>query len=225
MARLKDRGTVLKRDDSFARRLDVAKPVASAPSVNKTDTLPHETKTSQTPAVTPKPAGKPPAKKAAPQVKQPSPAAAVAAPKPEPAPAARPAPPAKQPTEQMSETAKTRLRVAFRCPADLSDRAASWAKTARCPVSAVFRKAFSELRPKLIEQIEAGISYKDVPSDRMTEAPRMFDTSMMISQTACDRLMKEIDPEAMTGIEAPMSRWARAQFIPHFDAWLTAKGQ
>ena len=120
---------------------------------------------------------------------------------------------------------KVKLRVTFRCPTDLAERATAWADKARCPVSAVFRKAMGELRPQLIERIEAGIEYTEVPSERMTDASHPFDTSMMISQAAYDRLTKEIDPEAMTGIEAPMSRWVRAQFLPHFDAWLTGKGQ
>ncbi|WP_147101107.1 hypothetical protein [Paracoccus aurantiacus] len=120
---------------------------------------------------------------------------------------------------------KVKLRATFRCPSDLAERATAWAEKARCPVSAVFRKAMGELRPQLIERIEAGIEYSEMPSDRMTDASHQFDTSMMISQAAYERLAKEIDPEAMTGIEAPMSRWVRAQFLPHFDAWLTSKGQ
>ena len=82
-----------------------------------------------------------------------------------------------------------------------------------------------EIRPQLIARVEAGIAYTDVPNERMTDASHAFETSIMITQIAYDRLAKEIDPESMTGIEAPMSRWARAQFLPHFDAWLTSKGR
>ncbi|WP_299912393.1 hypothetical protein [uncultured Paracoccus sp.] len=62
------------------------------------------------------------------------------------------------------------------------------------------------MRPQLIERMEAGVNYTEVPNERMTDASHPVDTSMMISQAAYDQLWKEIDPEAMTGIEGPMSR-------------------
>lgn len=228
MAKLKDRGMVLKRDDSFAARLDVAKSAEAPRPAEKAAPKPPAKKSAEASAPTPKPAEKPTDTAAKPQISAPIPAS-------EPAPASAPdmsaAPEARKNSEDMKAPAeagrgpKIKLRVTFRCPTDLAERAAAWAEKARCPVSAVFRKAMGELRPQLIERIEAGIEYTEVPSERMTDASHPFDTSMMISQAAYVRLAKEIDPEAMTGIEAPMSRWSRAQFLPHFDAWLTGKGQ
>ncbi len=226
MAKLKDRGMVLKRDDSFAARLDVAKPAEPLPPVAKPAPKPPVKRSADTSAPLPKAPEKPKDATAKPPISAPIPAT-----EPDAAPDISAA-------EEASNTAtdvmapiqagrgpKVKLRVTFRCPSELTERANAWAEKARCPVSAVFRKAFGELRPQLIERIEAGIEYTEVPSERLTDANHPFDTSMMISQTAYDRLVKEIDPEAMTGIEAPMSRWARAQFLPHFDAWLTDKGQ
>lgn len=226
MAKLKDRGMVLKRDDSFAARLDVAKPAEPLPPVAKPATK-SPVKKSAAASVQPPMA----ADKAKDQATQPAVSAPIPATEPDAAPdisAAEEAPStasnAKVPVEA-SRGPKVKLRATFRCPSDLAERATAWAEKARCPVSAVFRKAMGELRPQLIERIEAGINFTEVPDCRMMDASHPFDTSMMISQDAYDRLAQEIDPEAMTGIEAPMSRWVRAQFLPHFDAWLTSKGQ
>lgn len=226
MAKLKDRGMVLKRDDSFSARLDVERPAEQLQPVAKPTPKAPAKKLSETTASAQKPAEKP--KELAPQ---PAFTAPIPAPDPETTPDA--VTPAETPTNTLGveELAtegrgkKVKLRVTFRCPSELTERASAWAEKARCPVSAVYRKAFGELRPQLIERIEAGIKYTEVPNERMTDASHPFDTSMMISQGAYDQLGKEIDPEAMTGIEGPMSRWARAQFLPHFDAWLTGKGQ
>lgn len=226
MANLKARGLVLKRDDSFAARLDVAKPADAPRPAEKTAQKAPAKKSADASAPLPKQVEEPKDQAAQPAVSAPIPAT-----EPDAAPdisAAEEAPStasnAKVPDEA-GRGPKVKLRVTFRCPSDLAERATAWAEKARCPVSAVFRKAMGDLRPQLIERIEAGIEYTEVPSERMTDASHPFDTSMMISQAAYDRLAKEIDPEAMTGIEAPMSRWARAQFLPHFDAWLTGKGQ
>lgn len=226
MAKLKDRGMVLKRDNSFAARLDVAKSVeASRPAEDPAPKLPVR-KSADHPVPAAKPAIKPYDTPAKPTISAPIVASETkaAADTSAPAEANKAASDTKVPVEA-GRGPKVKLRVTFRCPSDLAERATAWAEKARCPVSAVFRKAMGDLRPELIERIEAGIEYTEVPNDRMTDASHPFDTSMMISQYAYDRLVKEIDPEAMTGIEAPMSRWVRAQFLPHFDAWLTDKGQ
>ncbi|WBU58596.1 hypothetical protein [Paracoccus sediminicola] len=223
MANLKARGLVLKRDDRFAARLDVAKPVAAPQPAEKPAPKPSAKKSALTPR--PKPADTPQDKPAKPPISAPITASEPDAASESSAPAE-----ARKTTEDMKAPGeagrgpKVKLRATFRCPSDLAERATAWAEKARCPVSAVFRKAMGELRPQLIERIEAGIEYSEMPSDRMTDASHQFDTSMMISQAAYERLAKEIDPEAMTGIEAPMSRWVRAQFLPHFDTWLTGKG-
>lgn len=225
MANLKARGLVLKRDDSFAARLDVAKPVEAPRPAEKPAPKPPADSGSTASAPTPKPAEKP--KELAQRTVVSAP---ITASEPKSAPDSSTTQEPRKTTEDMKATVeadrgpKVKLRVTFRCPTDLAERATACAEKARCPVSAVFRKAMGELRPQLIERIEAGIEYTEVPSERMTDASHPFDTSMMISQAAYDRLAKEIDPEAMTGIEAPMSRWARAQFLPHFDAWLSSKG-
>ena len=226
MANLKARGLVLKRDDRFAARLDVAKPVDAPQPPEKPAPKPSAKKSDEAITPRPKPADTPQDKPAKPPISAPITASEPEAASQISAPAA-----ARKTTEDMKAPVeagrgpKVKLRATFRCPSDLAERATAWAEKARCPVSAVFRKAMGELRPQLIERIEAGIEYSEVPSDRMTDASHPFDTSMMISQAAYDRLVKEIDPEAMTGVEAPMSRWVRAQFLPHFDAWLTSKGQ
>ncbi|SDE83386.1 hypothetical protein SAMN05421538_11261 [Paracoccus isoporae] len=226
MANLKARGLVLKRDDRFAARLDVAKPVDAPQPPEKPAPKPSAKKSAEAITPRPKPADTPQDKPAKPPISAPITASEPEAASQISAPAA-----ARKTTEDMKAPVeagrgpKVKLRATFRCPSDLAERATAWAEKARCPVSAVFRKAMGELRPQLIERIEAGIEYSEVPSDRMTDASHPFDTSMMISQAAYDRLVKEIDPEAMTGVEAPMSRWVRAQFLPHFDAWLTSKGQ
>lgn len=224
MAKLKDRGTVFKRDDSFAARLDVAKPAEPLPPVAKPAPKPPVKKSAAASFPPTKPLNTPRQVATEPAVSAPIPAT-----EPEVAPdisAAEEAPSTATDVTspiQAGRGPKVKLRVTFRCPSELTERANAWAEKARCPVSAVFRKAFGELRTQLIERIEAGIEYTEVPSERMTDANHPFDTSMMISQSAYDRLAKEIDPEAMTGVEGPMSRWARAQFLPHFDAWLTSK--
>ncbi|MFC3530240.1 hypothetical protein ACFOMH_18885 [Paracoccus mangrovi] len=226
MAKLKDRGMVLKRDDSFAARLDVAKPEEAPRPVEKSASKPPAKKSTEVSAPPPKPAEKPKNSPVKPQSSAP-----ITAPEAEATPDVSATTEPRKTTEDMKVPVeagrgpKVKLRATFRCPSDLAERATAWAEKARCPVSAVFRKAMGELRPQLIERIEAGIEYTEVPSERMTDASHPFDTSMMISQTAYDRLVKELDPEAMTGIEAPMSRWVRAQFLSHFDAWLTGKGQ
>ena len=226
MAKLKQRGLVLKRDNSFAARLDVAQPADPLPPVAKPAQKPRMEKSADAPARPAKPSEKPkelPAQTAA--------SAPITASEPDASrdiSALTEAPRATPKETALIEAGrgqKVKLRVTFRCPSELTERANAWAVKARCPVSAVFRKAFGELRPQLIERIEAGIKYTDVPSERMMDANHPFDTSMMITQSAYDRLAKEIDPEAMTGIEGPMSRWARAQFLPHLDAWLAGKGQ
>lgn len=226
MAKLKDRGMVLKRDDSFAARLDVAKPEETPRAAEKHAPKPPVKKSAEASATTQKPAEKPKDTPVRPPISAP-----ITVSEPEVPPEISAPSEARKTTDDVKAPVeadrgpKVKLRVTFRCPTDLAERAAAWADKARCPVSAVFRKAMGELRPQLIERIEAGIKYTEVPSERMTDASHPFDTSMMISQAAYDRLAKEIDPEAMTGIEAPMSRWVRAQFLPHFDAWLTGKGQ
>lgn len=226
MAKLKDRGMVLKRDDSFAARLDVAKPVQASQPAEKPAPKPPTKKSAEPSAPKPKPADTSEEKPAKPPI-----SAASTASEPSATPDISATIEPRKTTEDMKVPVeagrgpKVKLRATFRCPSDLAERATALAEKARCPVSAVFRKAMGELRPQLIERIEAGIEYTEVPSERMTDANHPFDTSMMISQTAYDRLVKELDPEAMTGIEAPMSRWVRAQFLSHFDAWLTSKGQ
>lgn len=119
---------------------------------------------------------------------------------------------------------KARLRFGFRFPDDLIQRAEVWAEKARCPVSAILRKSFGELRPVLIETLEKGIKYTEIPHDRVSDASASFDTSIMIEKDAYERLVKEIDPEGIMGIEAPMSRWARARFIEHFGKYLDKHG-
>ncbi|RCW78915.1 hypothetical protein [Paracoccus lutimaris] len=221
MARLKDRGTVIRRDNSFAARLDVARPAEQPTSVAKPAPSPAVKKSTEMSVAASTPADKPCDQEAkqgsltwiTDATSHPSAATEVHT----------TAPKQKTPPEAGKVT-NIKLRVTFRCPTDLTERATTWAEKARCPVSAVFRKAFADLRPQLIERIEAGINYTEVPNDRMKDASHPFDTSMMISRAAYDRLTREVDPEAMTGIEGPMSRWARAQFIPHFNAWLAAKG-
>lgn len=224
MANLKARGLVLKRDDSFAARLDVAKPVDAPRPADKPAPKPSAKKSSDVSAPLPKSAETPKELPTRPAVSAP-----ITASEAEAAPDNSATTESRQTSADMKATVeagrgpKVKLRVTFRCRTDLAERATAWAEKARCPVSAVFRKAMGELRPQLIERIEAGIEYTEVPNERMTDASHPFDTSMMISQTAYDRLVKELDPEAMTGIEAPMSRWVRAQFLSHFDAWLTGK--
>lgn len=119
---------------------------------------------------------------------------------------------------------KMRLRFGFRFPDELVQRAEAWAEKARCPVSAILRKSFGELRPILIETLERGIKYTEIPHDRVTDASASFDTSIMIDKNAYEKLVMEIDPEGMTGIEAPMSRWARVKFIEHFESYLEKNG-
>lgn len=208
MARLKDRGFVKKRDTSFARRLEVGLAADQRQPASEAAPLAvAEVQTEQERAV-----------------QQPS---KPAAPAPAPAPA-KPESSSRQ-KEKAARTekgrgVKSKIRLAFRMPDDLVLRAATWAEKARCPVNAILRKGFNDLRPILIGSLEAGIRYTEIPHERVGDASHSFDTTVMIDSVAADRIANEIDPEDITGVEAPLSRWARARFIEHFDDYLRAKG-
>ncbi|WP_152988088.1 hypothetical protein [Paracoccus sp. MKU1] len=238
MARLKDRGIIAKRDPNFARRLeitaelhDTSRPAAPVTSQKPSTADPNPASTGAkkperlvpTPAPTEKPAKIEPAVTPMEQTKPVAEATseaqreAVA-----PVPGAAIASQKKRAGGKHAERKK--IRVTFRMPTDLVSRAEVWATKARCPVGAVIRKGFKELRPVLIEQIERGIRYTEIPHERISDASYNFDTTMMVSAEAYDKLAAEIDPEDMTGLEAPMSRWTRVKFIESLDRYLTQKG-
>lgn len=205
MARLKDRGFVAKRDDSFSRRLEVTGVTSEETS------MPDEPFSASAPA-DPKPKLEFDAAEAA------SPVAKVSREIGE----AKPLLADVQ--SQKSERDRVTIRLAFRVPDDLTKRAELWAKKARCQVRIVLLKGFSEMREDLIAKLEKGISYTEIPHDRVARASTSLDTSVLVTVEARAKLTTEIDPEGLTGIEAPLSRWARAIYTKSFDRYLAENG-
>lgn len=118
----------------------------------------------------------------------------------------------------------TVIRLAFGVPTDLTVRAEKWAAKARCSVNTVIQRTFAELRPELIERLEAGIRYQDISNDRATHTAHRFNTSVSISAHAAAFLASELDPEGMSGLTGPLSRWARDELLKQLSKVLAEKG-
>ena len=118
----------------------------------------------------------------------------------------------------------TVIRLVFGIPNNLTARADKWAANARCPVNTIIQRVFAELRPALIERLEVGIKYDDVTHDRAVDATHRFNTSVTISESASVRLSEELDPEGISGLTGPLSRWAREEMLKHLEKVLGDKG-
>jgi len=116
------------------------------------------------------------------------------------------------------------IRVLYRLPDELVARAAIWAEKARCPTGTVLRRAMIELRPELVAALEAGIDYREIPTERARQSAHRFDSSITLSRAAHTRLCQEIDPEGLAGLTPALSRWVRAKVIAHLETWLARAG-
>jgi len=116
------------------------------------------------------------------------------------------------------------IRLLYRLPDDLVARAAIWAEKARCPTGTVLRHAMSDLRPVLVAALEAGIDYREIPTERAKQSAHRFDSSITLSRDAHARLCQEIDPEGLAGLTPALSRWVRAKVIAHLETWLARAG-
>lgn len=118
----------------------------------------------------------------------------------------------------------TVIRLVFGIPNNLTARADKWAVKARCPVNTIIQRVFAELRPALIERLEVGIKYDDVTHERAVDATHRFNTSVTISESASVRLSEELDPEGISGLTGPLSRWVREEMLKHLEKVLDHKG-
>lgn len=118
----------------------------------------------------------------------------------------------------------TVIRLVFGIPNNLTARADKWAAKARCPVNTIIQRIFAELRPALIERLEVGIKYEDISHERAVDATHRFNTSVTISESASVRLSEELDPEGISGLTGPLSRWAREEMLKHLEKVLDDKG-
>lgn len=119
---------------------------------------------------------------------------------------------------------QTVIRLVFGIPNDLTARADQWAGKARCSVNTIIQRTFGDLRPAIIEQLEAGIKHEDISHERAVDATHRFNTSVTISETAAARLSAELDPEGISGLTGPLSRWAREEMLKHLEKVLNDKG-
>ena len=118
----------------------------------------------------------------------------------------------------------TVIRLVFGIPNNQTVRADKWAAKARCPVNTIIQRVFAELRPALIERLEVGIKYEDISHERAVDATHRFNTSVTISESASVRLSEELDPEGISGLTGPLSRWAREEMLKHLEKVLDDKG-
>ena len=131
--------------------------------------------------------------------------------------------PARSPTKQAEDGMLVRLF--FSWPPEVIDRARPMADEARCPVRKLLLRVWTEAKPELIDRLEKGISFREVPVDRRAAAmAERFGTQVKISARAYARLQQEIDPHGITGVDAPLSRWAREEMLRRADAYLSKAG-
>lgn len=117
------------------------------------------------------------------------------------------------------------VRLFFSWPPEVIDRARPMADEARCPVRKLLLRVWTEAKPELVDRLEKGISFREVPMDRRAAAmAERFGTQIKISARAYARLQQEIDPHGITGVDAPLSRWAREEMLRRADAYLSKAG-
>lgn len=121
-------------------------------------------------------------------------------------------------------TAPVTVRVYFCWREDMAARAAKWAVAARCPPKKIFQQAWAKMKDDILAEIEAGIRYKDIPHDRVSDAGERFDTRIQISAKAFEQLQRELDPEGFVGVSPALSRWVREQAFSRIDSYFAKAG-
>lgn len=214
MARAKRRSTFTSRDPDFAAKLEFL-PENAAPKLIDQD----ETKKAQAIDSAPASAAVEPSALSHDEV---APVPKVKSSTPMPSSPARPQ--KERATRDQAGTAPVTVRVYFCWREDMAARAAKWAVAARCPPKKIFQQAWAKMKDDILAEIEAGIRYKDIPHDRVTDAGERFDTRIQVSAKAFEQLQSELDPEGFVGVSPALSRWVREQAFSRIDSYFAQAG-
>lgn len=116
------------------------------------------------------------------------------------------------------------VRINFFWHQELIDRAAVMARDSRCPVRTVLLRIWSEAKDELVREMEEGIPFADIPSNRVQGTSERFDSRLQISEAVHTRLKAEIDPNDIVGLSGPLSRWVREKIDVYASDYLTKAG-